>query len=696
MTQDSLYFAEFWSRVEVGDTVSAREYLLDLGKREGDSVERLANFMLAVLASEEKDYDNVPVFLSLGVPSELKDHAEWLRANALEAAGQGSLAEDYRKILASDTESVYREDAIFKLAHAVAEDGYIDSLLSLISIHNRISATTQDRQKLDLLATELLSGLGSHEYAVNRLWSTYLADPSTEEGREARKRLDAYSSTYGYEPRPVSFPEFEEELKRLLDTGEAAVGLNRLEREWNHSQWIDREDLMLYYRGRFAAAQRRYRDSVRDFEDLLEQHPSSRFYGPAQYYLGRAAYLFDQDSLAVMILENVVNEYPVDAGRALELLGILHQDRGRAGEAALTFRRWLDRSRGTREESDALWRLGWALWEIEEFRQAAKRWEELTALGWASGYHPAALYWAYRACQKAGELQKSTGLCRTLKQCYPYSYYSVILSEDGDTVAVRNEDLEVTGLDELWTRGGVHTRKLALLTAMRLPELALMEWNAAVAETPELGTFPWWKVRLLLWNGERLSAWRTARSALSRLIITGGLRPPEFFPVVYPLDYDLIIKDLCSQYGLDPFFIYGLICQESHFEEDIVSRAGAVGLMQLMPGTARRQAKKLGTAFSESDLYNPEYNLRIGIAHAAELMEEFQGDTVLVLAAYNAGRSAAQAWFEELGGVDSDVFVEKIPYRETRLFVKKVIEHASAYRRLYTYPEQGASAETQD
>jgi soluble lytic murein transglycosylase len=105
--------------------------------------------------------------------------------------------------------------------------------------------------------------------------------------------------------------------------------------------------------------------------------------------------------------------------------------------------------------------------------------------------------------------------------------------------------------------------------------------------------------------------------------------------------------------------------------------------MQLMPATAKQQAKEIGKPFRESDLYQAEHNLEIGIAHVAKLFEEFSGDSVLVLAAYNAGRSAAQSWFEEFGDQDRDEFIENIPYKETRLFVKNIIEHAAAYRRLY-------------
>jgi soluble lytic murein transglycosylase len=103
----------------------------------------------------------------------------------------------------------------------------------------------------------------------------------------------------------------------------------------------------------------------------------------------------------------------------------------------------------------------------------------------------------------------------------------------------------------------------------------------------------------------------------------------------------------------------------------------------LMPATARRQARKLGLGYSQDKLRDPDYNLKLGCRYLADLFADFNGDTVLVLAAYNAGESAAQAWYEEFGDHDDAWFVERIPYRETRLFVKRNTEHRAAYRRLY-------------
>jgi soluble lytic murein transglycosylase len=251
-------------------------------------------------------------------------------------------------------------------------------------------------------------------------------------------------------------------------------------------------------------------------------------------------------------------------------------------------------------------------------------------------------------------------------------------------------ELKTVGLDTLWATGGVHAHKFVLLATAGLWIPALGEWDAAAGEIGRSTGLTWWKSQLQLRSGDQLSAWRTVRRGLRSYITTAGKRPLDFYRVVYPLDFDPQIVRLSGEHKLDPYFVFALICQESHYEETIVSAAGAIGLMQLMPATAKLQASRIGTKVSTEELYHADRNLEIGIAHVAELWNDFQGDSVLVLAAYNAGKSIAQAWFEEFGHLDRDEFIESIPYRETRLFIKNIIEHAAAYRRLYpdvgTYP----------
>jgi soluble lytic murein transglycosylase len=141
--------------------------------------------------------------------------------------------------------------------------------------------------------------------------------------------------------------------------------------------------------------------------------------------------------------------------------------------------------------------------------------------------------------------------------------------------------------------------------------------------------------------------------------------------------------------GLEPGLILALMRQESAFDVDALSWAGARGLMQVMPATARRVAKRLGLPFSRERLLNdPDYNMAIGTAYISQVVEEFSGSYVLALAAYNAGPSRARRWLRRNGDfrkgeVDAIDWIELIPFEQTRDYVQRVIENIVVYRALY-------------
>jgi soluble lytic murein transglycosylase len=125
-----------------------------------------------------------------------------------------------------------------------------------------------------------------------------------------------------------------------------------------------------------------------------------------------------------------------------------------------------------------------------------------------------------------------------------------------------------------------------------------------------------------------------------------------------------------------------LIRQESTFLPDAISRAGAVGLMQVLPSTGRALARRERLPYSRHRLFNPEYNLRLGITHLAALVSSY-GSIEKALAAYNAGEHRVAAWTANGDYAEPAEFVESIPFTETREYVQIVMRNAEVYRRLY-------------
>jgi soluble lytic murein transglycosylase len=159
--------------------------------------------------------------------------------------------------------------------------------------------------------------------------------------------------------------------------------------------------------------------------------------------------------------------------------------------------------------------------------------------------------------------------------------------------------------------------------------------------------------------------------------------PRDVLAHIFPLDYWDLIKKHSAARKLDPYLVAALMAQESTFVRDIKSHAGAYGLMQLMPATARLYARRLNIRYAPSLLTNAEANVRIGTAVLADLIKEF-GGLHLALASYNAGQTRVRRWVVERPGLtDREEFIDDIPFPETQNYVKKLIGTTEDYRRLY-------------
>jgi soluble lytic murein transglycosylase-like protein len=162
--------------------------------------------------------------------------------------------------------------------------------------------------------------------------------------------------------------------------------------------------------------------------------------------------------------------------------------------------------------------------------------------------------------------------------------------------------------------------------------------------------------------------------------------------MLYPLAYAPLVDIFGRQTGIDKFFILSIMRTESHYNPDAQSPVGAQGLMQIMPATAVRIARLLGdSAFSINRLREPKVSIAYGSYYLWKLLRYYQGNYALAAAAYNAGPAAVNVWVDACRGCDVDEFVESIPYRETRRYVKTVIRNLITYRSVYGGPAFSAA-----
>ena len=331
----------------------------------------------------------------------------------------------------------------------------------------------------------------------------------------------------------------------------------------------------------------------------------------------------------------------------------------------------------------ALMRLGLIAFEIGDYEAAVEHFDTYRVRFPRQNWFQAASYWSARSKEAAEDTAAARVLYLETVGYSPVTFYGI-------------QSAQRSGI-EAWD-------ELTLRTQPAAPDLEA--YYAGVLEHMDL-------LRQIGWSGRAVRDLRAARRSrtdttgqLLALALAlneagwtsegitlgwevhrrkGGQWSVALMKAIYPLPYRAAVEQSAAREGLDPGFIAGLMRQESMFDHDIVSSAGAVGLMQLMPRTATGLAGESGvTEFHTGQLEVPEINLLLGSRYLASLLRRFRGSRTGALISYNAGPHRFVTWrdFPEYS-VDEELFIERIPFNETRRYVKAVEANAYIYRRLY-------------
>lgn len=194
------------------------------------------------------------------------------------------------------------------------------------------------------------------------------------------------------------------------------------------------------------------------------------------------------------------------------------------------------------------------------------------------------------------------------------------------------------------------------------------------------------EARLELSEDERATL-STVAATLGDVGTAGGFAGPDFIESL-PRAYEWLVVPTARRHGLDPNLLLAVMRVESAYQKHIVSYAGAVGLLQIMPRTGRMIAHALGRDdFTPADLLDPETNLEFGAWYLASLIRRFDGHLPLAIASYNGGPHNVRRWMQESAeATPLDVLLERIPFSQTHRYVRKVLVHYRAYRSQQNLP----------
>jgi hypothetical protein len=298
-------------------------------------------------------------------------------------------------------------------------------------------------------------------------------------------------------------------------------------------------------------------------------------------------------------------------------------------------------------------------------------------------------FWAAKIYLEQGRLDLANSKFLELSEEYPYNYYSfrALSILKGEKHWFKQPSSNEFFSFPTWTWPQPIDFKFFEKDYGRdLSELFMTQRYEFILENEEKEK---WKLDTLLrsylyaLSGNHLKAISNAYFSIDHKTIPRyeDLKFQFAFPLLYA---DLLADEVGKNQKLDPMLAHALIKQESRYQPEIVSKVGAIGLMQLMPYTARSISRELGLKSPNiDDLMSPGLNIKLGVKYMEELLGRFDNNMVFTLASYNAGPMAVKHWTKSKVS-DMDLFIEEIPYNETRNYVMKVLENYWIYKKVYS------------
>jgi len=347
--------------------------------------------------------------------------------------------------------------------------------------------------------------------------------------------------------------------------------------------------------------------------------------------------------------------------------------------------------------SFANWKAAWLQLRQGDVESAKLAFERHIALYPASQEASAALYWRGRLAEEEKNLPRARAFYLKVSQRYCNAYYAELsrerLRDLGLSSDIADEPLlqkvppvQLPGHFSLTAPAdNLRVQKSLLLGNCGMVDFAIRELQAGIDPGDNWATAQ--MIKLYTDDGHYDRALQTLKHAVPGYYsFQLSDLPRPFWEGLFPRPYWENLKRYSLENQLDPFLVASLIRQESEFDPLALSRANAMGLMQILPGVGQQLAKSEKIkGFNSSMLFDPNTNIQLGTRYFKDLLKRYDGHVEYALAAYNAGPDRVEDW-RKSNYRDIHEFVESIPFTETREYVEAIVRNQAVYQRLYQNP----------
>lgn len=431
---------------------------------------------------------------------------------------------------------------------------------------------------------------------------------------------------------------FEKVSSKSADTrakmGIAMVNTKRLNEAENILKGINSPE-SLFWRGKLKSKQGLDSQASDLYYQIHVQYPSSKLASEGLYNAARLYQINGNTDKAVKIYDVLIRTYPK-----------------------------------SKFAEDGAWYLGWIYYRKAMYREALGTFSAFTDS--SSTFNASnARYWKARTLEKQGKTAEAQAEYTALAALTTPTYHSYLAQrKTGKRPNYQNMNPESITLN---STANSRKEKTMLLIRLGMLDEARLETEKMQEEANTQEEFV--LVSLL---------YSKVDDYYNSIKVAQGIGLPQANTLSFPRGYKDIVKAYAGKYGVDELLVYSIMREESRFQKDVVSPADAVGLMQLIPPTARSVARQIGiSGFTVEMLTIPRVNIEMGIFYFKQVLDEFNGDVELALASYNAGPHRAADWKVRFYGLEKDEFIEEVPFRETRNYIRRILRSYGAYKAIY-------------
>jgi soluble lytic murein transglycosylase len=430
-------------------------------------------------------------------------------------------------------------------------------------------------------------------------------------------------------------------------------------------------------------------EAVVMYQQLVKTFPDAKETGTA---LMRLAEIAPVRKDALPYLNQVISKYPDKAGTAIvEKIKILQtQDQKAASEALKLL---LTKYGNSEEAAEYRWKMAQQKAKAKDYKAAWQWAEPIPKNNPNSILAPRASFWVGKWATKLGKNQEAKQAFEYTVSNFPYSYYSwraaaTLGLNVGNFNTVRKMNPQVVPIQRpLPTAGSETFKELYLLGQDRD---AWLQWQTEFQNKMQPTVAEEFTDGLMqLAKGEnikgidQISKLEDRETPQEQAEYQALNKQITYWQARYPFPYLKEIEQWSEKRQLNPLLVTALIRQESRFETKVRSTAGATGLMQVMPDTAKWIAPQIKFDTKKIDLQNPNNNIMLGTWYLDHTHQQYGNNSLLAIASYNAGPGNVNKWLPILPKEDPDEFVESIPFDETKNYVRQVFGNYWNYLRLY-------------